>query len=306
MKRSSRHSAFTLVELLVVIGIIALLISILLPALSKAREAGRIVKCMSNLRNLGQASLQYSIDNKNCFLPTVVWGGANESGPVDYWPHLLISRKYLPRQNTGADGKGPLSFGSVLVCPSVIELAQQNSLTDGVRRDVSTVLEPGTLWVDFSYGINGTSYTTQNGLSSTNQSYPSTAISFGTAPTTPLKKRTATRRSSELAFLFDGKEWNVWNSGVFGSDIIRTRIAGWRHGNWDAQKPDRSGRTNVLYHDGHVETLARKQLPDKTLVDQGAFTASTADLMSSRFPLPHFRLDQERGGVGIAQPPPGR
>jgi prepilin-type N-terminal cleavage/methylation domain-containing protein/prepilin-type processing-associated H-X9-DG protein len=67
-KKASAHKAFTLVELLVVIGIIALLISILLPALNAARENAKTVQCAANMKQISTAMLMYISEN-NGYVP---------------------------------------------------------------------------------------------------------------------------------------------------------------------------------------------------------------------------------------------
>jgi prepilin-type N-terminal cleavage/methylation domain-containing protein/prepilin-type processing-associated H-X9-DG protein len=107
-ERRGNRGAFTLVELLVVIGIIAVLISILLPTLASARRAANAVKCGSALKELGNAFKLYSIDYKNAY-PVVKWDipVANQSsypelapGPTSagyflYWQDFLA--KYISK-----------------------------------------------------------------------------------------------------------------------------------------------------------------------------------------------------------------
>jgi prepilin-type N-terminal cleavage/methylation domain-containing protein/prepilin-type processing-associated H-X9-DG protein len=85
MKRSNRKTGFTLVELLVVIGIIALLISILLPSLNRARETANRVKCASNLRQIGQAILLYSNENRGAYPRTYTTIPSGNGAVVPTW-----------------------------------------------------------------------------------------------------------------------------------------------------------------------------------------------------------------------------
>src|SRR5438093_6662572 len=95
-----KQRAFTLVELLVVIGIIAVLIAVLLPALAKARKQAARTSCASNLRQIGVAVAAYAVENKG-YLPE--YAGYNNRRPdlsSDYADtHLWILQNFDLNRN---------------------------------------------------------------------------------------------------------------------------------------------------------------------------------------------------------------
>ena len=93
-RRSTRLRAFTLVELLVVIGIIAVMIGILLPALNKARQSANNLKCMANLRSIGQAINIYAAQSKGV-LPYGYWNGSNPLGGPAVAAKTVMRVRYL-------------------------------------------------------------------------------------------------------------------------------------------------------------------------------------------------------------------
>jgi len=118
LNRSSHRVGFTLVELLVVIGVIALLIAILMPALTKARKAAMAIKCASNLRQVFLAESIYANESKGWIGISTAWNSTADGG---HFADFLI----------GGPGAGPngvpeykitvyLKDTRVLMCPSAL------------------------------------------------------------------------------------------------------------------------------------------------------------------------------------------
>jgi len=269
--RPRRRKAFTLVELLVVIGIIAVLISILLPTLSKARDAAKIVKCASNMRQIALGMIGYTNDNRGKLPPSVVNPGDKIYPKGWCWANELVAGRYVPAP-TGTDSAGNalLLSDSVFRCPNGLDIPfgpngfAALSPRDAINQQYMFLAYPtANDGVASWYALNSITHEgTPNGSAAMPGKSNDAPFAWYNAKTAGesdaflkdgrfARSMTLIRKPSQVVMAFDGNTYN-WNN-IPGSTGLSARISG-RHGK--ATNGTKDGMFNCAFFDGHVVLLS--------------------------------------------------
>ena len=274
----ARHGrGFSLVELLVVIGIIAVLVGLLLPALNRAREHAKTTQCLSNLRQIGIGMHMYTSNFKGWVVPAWVSGSMTPGVNHETWGSILVSLKYLPAPpQLGVNNPDLESQGdSVFRCPSGLNRRHETtdpnpqSMTDPWNQ---VFWRRGTSvgFFDHWYAANAheDELSTVDQLRWPMRKFARSATLVITGG--PLSKMNQIRKSSEMAMILDGFR-------VIDGRPVRVSA---RHNNRTT--------VNFLMADGHCEAIHYKRLPQVNFRANGA--AVWAELSAK--PHPKWRLDQ--------------
>ncbi len=241
---NGRPAGFTLIELLVVISIIAILIALLLPALAAARESGRTMLCLSNLRQLGIANDAYTVDNDDYFLPAaMVKDGLTIEEILVPYIGPMNPPHHAPKLGYSYVGQ------DIVYCPS--NEARGNPPSEGYDRGGPYKGWSGYI---FGYQMNGVLhavYSPGNGIA--HDKLP--RISEVLMPSLVLQLNDLTPRS-----MFSGPPTAyMTRSYYFDPDQYFTYLHGTPH-------HGKSG--NILFVDGHAKNYQRIKLPVASTPDQ--------------------------------------
>jgi prepilin-type N-terminal cleavage/methylation domain-containing protein/prepilin-type processing-associated H-X9-DG protein len=253
-----RAGGFTLVELLVVIGIIALLVSILLPTLSKAREAANKAKCLSNLRQLGQSNSLYIAQWKGWAVPGIL-GNNNDTFPGTStkvratWLNNNAFRKNLnmPEWIAGNGQQNHAPAG--LVCPTATQANEKgnnkgmllnNSYGYNIRH-LNYVPKP--LIITLPTASQWNAATEFAGIKANRVRTPSDKIQFMDAMTPFVQPQV-----SNHYYKIQGFE--DWKDDATSDGQTEDTYTAYRHAK---DKKSNSAQVNIVFWDGHAETMQR-------------------------------------------------